>query len=411
LNFPLYIAKRYLVSKKSHNIINIISAVSVAGVTVGTMALIIVLSVFNGFQDLVISLFSSFNPDIQVTAIAGKTFQTDTAAERKIRDLSGVAGLVEVIEENVLMKYKDKQYIVTLKGVGPDYVRFSRLDTMIQEGRFVLQEDGKEFAVLGYGVAYYLDAHLNDYLNPIEVYVPSRTGTPNAGLDQAFREESIFPSGFFSIQQDYDVKYGLVPIDFMKRLLDYKDELTSLEIHLRPGADMEQVKAGVQQILGDKFTVKDRYQQQALLYKIMKSEKWAIFLILSFILLIATFNVIGSLSILILDKRKDIAILKSMGAHTRTIHRIFLTEGLMISFIGAVAGMVLGAVICFIQQRFGLIRLGDADSTFVVNAYPVSMQAGDFFLIFMTVMAIGFLAAWYPVYNIRKMDTSLSRMD
>jgi lipoprotein-releasing system permease protein len=411
LNVPFYIAKRYLVSKKSHHIINIISGISVAGVTVGTMALIIVLSVFNGFEELVVSLFSSFNPDVQVTVTSGKTFHYDSLAGQKIRQLPGVAGMVEVIEENVLMKYKSKQYIVTLKGVSPEYVKLSGLDSMIQEGRFVLQEGKQEFAVLGYGVAYYLDANLNDYENPIGVYVPSRTGTPGAGLDQAFREEPIFPSGFFSIQEDYDVKYGLVPLSFMKRLLDYRDELTSLEVKAAPGADIPAIKAGIQQILGSGFTVKDRFQQQALLYKIMKSEKWAIFLILSFILLIATFNVIGSLSMLILDKRKDIAILQSMGASRRMVNRIFLTEGLLISFIGAVAGMVLGAVICYLQQRFGLIRLGAADSTFVVNSYPVSMQLRDFLLVFITVMLIGILAAWYPVYNIRKIDSSLVRVD
>lgn len=411
MNVPFYIAKRYLVSKKSHHIINIISGISVAGVTVGTMALIIVLSVFNGFEELVVSLFSSFNPDVQVTVTSGKTFHYDSLAGQKIRQLPGVAGMVEVIEENVLMKYKSKQYIVTLKGVSPEYVKLSGLDSMIQEGRFVLQEGKQEFAVLGYGVAYYLDANLNDYENPIGVYVPSRTGTPGAGLDQAFREEPIFPSGFFSIQEDYDVKYGLVPLSFMKRLLDYRDELTSLEVKAAPGADIPAIKAGIQQILGSGFTVKDRFQQQALLYKIMKSEKWAIFLILSFILLIATFNVIGSLSMLILDKRKDIAILQSMGASRRMVNRIFLTEGLLISFIGAVAGMVLGAVICYLQQRFGLIRLGAADSTFVVNSYPVSMQLRDFLLVFITVMLIGILAAWYPVYNIRKIDSSLVRVD
>lgn len=411
MNVPFYIAKRYLVSKKSHHIINIISGISVAGVTVGTMALIIVLSVFNGFEELVVSLFSSFNPDVQVTVTSGKTFHYDSLAGQKIRQLPGVAGMVEVIEENVLMKYKSKQYIVTLKGVSPEYVKLSGLDSMIQEGRFVLQEGKQEFAVLGYGVAYYLDANLNDYENPIGVYVPSRTGTPGAGLDQAFREEPIFPSGFFSIQEDYDVKYGLVPLSFMKRLLDYRDELTSLEVKAAPGADIPAIKAGIRQILGSGFTVKDRFQQQALLYKIMKSEKWAIFLILSFILLIATFNVIGSLSMLILDKRKDIAILQSMGASRRMVNRIFLTEGLLISFIGAVAGMVLGAVICYLQQRFGLIRLGAADSTFVVNSYPVSMQLRDFLLVFITVMLIGILAAWYPVYNIRKIDSSLVRVD
>ena len=409
MNFPFYIARRYLFAKKSHHIINIISGISVAGVTVGTMALIIVLSVFNGFQDLVVSLFNSFNPDLQVTAMVGKTFLPDSLAEERIRKIPGVVSLAGVVEENALMKYKDKQYIVTLKGVPVNYGEISRLDTMTTEGRFLLHAENIDFTVLGYGVAYYLDAHLNDYMTPISVYVPARTGS--AGGQQTFRTESIYPSGFFSIQQDYDVKYALVPIGFARKLLDYDWEVTSLEIKIAPGADPRVVKSQVQGLMGGGFVIKDRFQQQAFIYKIMKSEKWAIFLILAFILLIATVNVIGSLSMLILDKRKDIAVLRSMGANERAIRRIFLTEGLLISFGGALAGLLLGTLICWIQMRFGLIKLGAPDSTFVISAYPVSMQPADFVLVFFTVMIIGFLAAWYPVHNIRKMDISLNRME
>jgi lipoprotein-releasing system permease protein len=409
LNFPFYIARRYLISKKSHNIINIISAISVAGVTVGAMALIIVLSVFNGFEELVVSLFNSFNPDLQVKVSTGKTFTTDSLTEARLRQIPGVVTLAEVVEENALMKYKEKQYIVTLKGVPVDYGDMSRLDTMVTEGHFLLQERNINFTVLGYGVAYYLDSHLNDYLTPITVFVPARTSPP--GATQSFRQETIFPSGFFSIQQDYDVRYALVPISFARELLDYTNEMTSLEIKTLPGADTKVIATQVRALMGGNFTVKDRFQQQEFIYKIMKSEKWAIFLILSFILLIATVNVIGSLSMLILDKRKDIAVLRSMGAGDRTIRRIFMTEGLLISFGGALAGMALGAVICWVQMRFGVIKLGAPDSTFVISSYPVSMQPVDFILVFATVMAIGLLAAWYPVHNIRKMDTSLNRME
>jgi lipoprotein-releasing system permease protein len=411
LNFPFYIARRYLISKKSHNVINIISAISVTGVAIGTMALIIVLSVFNGFEEVVVSLFNSFNPDLQVTAKAGKTFSPDSLTRTRIRQVPGVITLAEVIEENALMKYKEKQYIVTLKGVPDGYAEMSRLDTMMEEGSFQLRSGDNEFAVLGYGVAYYLDARLNDYETPVSVFVPSRSGTPGAGLDQSFRQEVIFPSGFFSIQQDYDVKYAFVPIGFMRRLLDYSSEVTSLEIKTAPGADIRVIRSQVQALLGGGYLIRDRFQQQELIYKIMKSEKWAIFLILAFILLIATVNVIGSLSMLILDKRKDIAVLRSLGANDRTIRRIFMAEGLLISFTGAVAGMVLGVVICWLQLRFGIIKLGAPDSTFVINTYPVSMQLADFGLVFLTVMVIGILAVWYPVHNIRKMDTSLSRME
>lgn len=409
MNVPLYIARRYLISKKSHQIINIISAISVAGVTIGTMALVIVLSVFNGFQDLVVTLFNSFNPDLQITAVAGKTFIPDSLAVHRIRQVPGVISLAEVLEENALMKYRDKQYIVTLKGVPADYGSMSRLDTMTVEGRFILHSENTDFTVLGYGVAYYLDARLNDYLNPISVFVPARSAAP--GSAESFRQEVIFPSGFFSIQQDFDVKYALVPIGFARNLLDYSREVTSLEIKILPGSDAQAIKKQAEALMGGNFTVKDRFEQQEFIYKIMKSEKWAIFLILAFILLIATVNVIGSLSMLILDKRKDIAVLRSLGAGERTIRRIFLTEGLFISFAGAILGMVLGAVVCWIQMRFGIVKLGSPDSTFVVSAYPVSMQPVDFILVFLTVIAIGFLAAWYPVHNIRKIDASLNKAE
>jgi ABC-type lipoprotein release transport system permease subunit len=316
-----------------------------------------------------------------------------------------------VIEENALLKYRDKQYIATLKGVGEGFEQQSRLDTMVAEGEFTLRKNGAEFMVMGYGVAYYLDARLNDYMHPVEVYVPSRTASPRNPMDPLFRQEVLFPSGFFAIQEDFDSKYVIVPIEFMQRLLGYQDEITSIEIKTLPGADIEAVRERVQHVMGPGFGIKDRYQQQEMLYKIMKSEKWAIFMILAFILLIATFNVIGSLSMLIIDKRRDIAVLYSMGAGRNLVRRIFLTEGLMISLIGAIAGMALGALICFLQQEFGLVRLGAPDSTFVVNTYPVAMQWPDFILVFATVMLIGYLAAWYPVHNIRKMNTSLVRLD
>lgn len=404
MNFPLYIARRYLVSKKSHNIINIISAISVAGVTIGTMALIIVLSVFNGFEKLVISLFNSFNPDLQITIMAGKTFNSDSIPEDRIRKVPGVRYLTEVIEENALIKYKDKQYIVTMKGVSEDYQRMSGIDTMISAGKFLLQEDDKNLCVLGYGVAYYLGANIEDYLNPLTFYVPKRTATISGMSDNAFSSDVIFPSGFFSIQEEFDSKYVILPLSFVKKILDYSKEITSIEVGIAKGSDLDEIQKNIQQIVGMNWLVKNRFQQQEVLYKIMKSEKWAIFLILSFILFIATFNVIGSLSMLILDKKKDIAVLQSMGATQPLIKRIFLFEGSMISFFGAIAGLVLGGIICRLQQIFGFIRLGSAGSTFVVSSYPVNMQITDFIYVFLIVISIGFLAVWYPVYNIRKID-------
>ncbi len=411
MNFPFYIARRYLVSKKSHNIINIISGISVVGVAIGAMALIIVLSVFNGFDKLVVSLFSSFNPSMQITASHGKTFNLSSLPVDKIRKIPGVLHITEVIEEDALMKYKENQSIVTIKGVSESYRKMSGLDTMIVEGNFTLEEGEQNFAILGYGVAATLGCNLQDYLNPVSVYVPRRDASFSGGFENAFNTDVIFPSGFFQIQYDYDIKYAILPLRFAKKILDYDDERTSLEIDLAKNADHDKIQAKIELLAGKDFIIKNRYQQQEILYQIMVSEKNYIFMILTLILIIATFNVIGTLSMLILDKKKDIAVLQSMGAGQRLIRRIFLFEGLLISFIGAISGLALGAIICWLQIRFGLVRLGADDSSFIVSAYPVNMQMADFVLVFFTVMTIGLLATWYPVYNIRKIHLRQIKLD
>lgn len=403
MNFPFYIAKRYLVSKKTHNIINIISIVSVVGITVGTMALIIVLSVFNGFETLVISLFNTFNPDLVITVQKGKTYEISDIPEDSIRKIPGVVSFVEVVEENALIKYKEKQHIVTLKGVSPEFEKANRLDSMIIDGEFLLKKGKNNFAVLGAGVAYFLDATIHEFADPMVVYVPDRYKTPTGmNFESAFNRKIVFPSGVFSVQQDFDTKYVIVPIDFTRELLDYTNEVTSVEINLSSNADLNKVQTSLENMLGSMFEVKNRFQQQELLYKIMKSEKWVTFSILAFILLIATFNVIGSLSMLILDKKKDIAVLHSMGANNKHIRKIFLFEGLLIILLGGVAGLILGAVISYIQQTFGIIRLGAVEGSFVVEYYPVKMQITDFIGVFVTVLVIGFLAAWYPVKQISR---------
>jgi ABC-type lipoprotein release transport system permease subunit len=367
--------------------------------------------VFNGFDRLVVSLFSSFNPSIQITAAYGKTFDVSRFPMEKLHRIPGVLQVTEVIEEEALMKYKDNQAIVTLKGVSSSYPSMSGLDSMVVEGQFLLEDGNKDYTVLGYGLAGMLNVNLKDYMHPIAVYVPRRDASFAGSLDNAFNSEVIFPSGFFQVQYEYDVKYALLPLRFVKNLLNYTNERTSLEIGLAKDADPKQVQAGITALAGKGFIVKNRYQQQEILYKIMVSEKNYIFMILTLILVIATFNVIGTLSMLILDKKKDIAVLQSMGAGQRTIRGIFLTEGMLISLIGAVLGLAIGAFVCWLQVRFGLVRLGTADSTFVVNAYPVHMQVSDFILVFLTVMVIGFLASWYPVYNIKKIRVGQIKLD
>ena len=401
--FPLYIARRYLISKKSHNIINIVSWISIGGITVGTMALVLVLSVFNGFEGLVLNLLHSFNPDLKVTAVQGKTFERDAIPFGKLKEIEGVAQVVEVVEENALARYGDKQHIIIMKGVGEGFSELTPLEEFIIEGSYRLSSNGREYAVIGAGVAYYLGLYPEDFAEPMTLYLPKRTRQSLTGtMEQAFNSRSIPVSGVFSIQQEFDTEYVLVPVEAARELLEYTDEVTSLEIGVRKGFDTRGVKEKVSGMLGEGFSVKDRFEQQSLLYRIMKSEKWAVFFILTFILIIAAFNLIGSLSMLILDKKKDISVLWSLGASKRTIKRIFYMEGMMISLLGGVAGLILGGVIAWMQQQFGMLRLGGGEGSYIVEAYPVQVQGGDLLLVLATVILIGALTTWYPVSRISR---------
>jgi len=395
MNLPLFIAKRYLVAKKSRNVINIISTIAVVGVTVGSMALIVVLSVFNGFDRLVKSLFNSYDPDLLITVNEGKVFSPDSLMLHQIRHCPGVALYSEVLEENALLKYGDKQYIGTIKGVDSNFVQVSGIDSMICEGEFTLKHGNMPYAVVGQGVGYYLGIGLK-FIEPLMVYVPHRSGSVSMNPEQAFNRKYIYAAGIFRIEQDYDSKYVFVPLDFARDILEYTSEASALEIKLVKGADPEKVKNELTTILGPRFSVKNRFQQQEFFYKIMKSEKWAIFFILTFILIIASFNIVGSLTMLILDKKKDMTVLSGLGINYTSLRRIFLTEGLLISFSGVMIGMILGALVCWGQMRFGWIRL-PGNGSFVIDTYPVYMKLSDFALIFVTVMLIGYVAAWYPV--------------
>lgn len=364
------------------------------------MALIIVLSVFNGFENLVISLFNTFNPDLQIRIKEGKTFDLTNIPVDEIKNIPGVISFTEVVEENALLKYQDKQHIVMLKGVSESFLNNNPLDSMMIDGEFILESGDLDFAILGAGVAYFLGVNLQDYTSPVTVYVPSRTRSATLSFEGAFNQKNILPVGVFSVQQDFDIKYVILPLDFTRELLEYEGQLTSIELGLDPDADIEATQDNISRLLGPQFEVRNRFQQQELLYKIMKSEKWVSFLILTFILIIATFNLIGSLSMLILDKKKDIAVLHSMGASNTLIKRIFMTEGMMISMFGGALGLILGGVICWLQSSLGLIRLGAPGGSFVVEYYPVSMQFTDFVFVFLTVFVIGFFSAWLPVHRI-----------
>ena len=401
MNLPLYIARRYLLAKKSQNAINIISGISVAGVAVGTMVLIVALSVFNGFDTIVKSLYNSFDPEIKVTLTEGKTFNPALHSFDSIRLHEGVAHYTEVLEENVLLRYGDRQYIATVKGVDDNYRLVTGIDSLIVEGNYLLWEGNRPRAVVGLGIAYHLGVGLN-FLNPINVYVIKRTGNVSMNPEQAINRRYIFPSGFFSVEQEINSKYILVPLEFARDLLHYRNEVTAVELDLDDSLDPDLVQAELADILGSGFRLQSRSEQNELFYRIMRAEKWAIFFILTFILIIASFNIIGSLTMLILDKQKDIDTLDSMGASTGLIKRIFLLEGWLISIIGAVIGLILGSFISWLQAQYGLIKLSGSGS-FIIDAYPVVFLPGDVIKVFFAVLLIGFLAAWLPVrYVARK---------
>lgn len=400
MRLSLYIAKRYLFAKKSRNAINVISAVSVAGVAVGTMALIIILSVFNGLETLVTSIFNTFDPDIKITAAEGKTFVPDTARLRILANLDGVDCYSLCLEENALLKYEERQYIATIKGVDDNYARVSGIDSSMWEGDFALRSGtGREFAVIGAGIAQYLQLRVN-FVQPLWIYVPSKSAGNTMIPEEAFNNDFIFPSGVFQVEQDYDSKYVFVPLRFARYLTENSTGVSSVEIKFSPNANERVIQKSVTKLFGNGYIVRNKYEQQELFYKVMKSERLAIFFILTLILIIASFNIIGSLTMLIIEKERDIEILKSLGADNTLIRKIFIFEGWLISIIGALAGLLLGFLVCWIQQTYGIVKL--QGETLIMDSYPVVMKLIDFFVVAGTVLLIGFWAAWYPVRYLTK---------
>jgi lipoprotein-releasing system permease protein len=400
VKLSLYIAKRYLFAKKSRNAINVISSISVAGVTVGTMALIIVLSVFNGLESLVRSIFNTFDPDLKITPVEGKTFIPDSTSLSLLSNINGVACYSLCVEENALLRYGEKQYVATIKGVDENYAQVTGIDSSMWDGGFVLRsEQGRPYAVPGIGIANYLGMRVN-FITPLNIYVPKRTGGTDLNPEDAFIRNYILLSGIYQVEQEYDSKYVFIPIDFARELLEYKSEVSSLEIKFKPDAKESAVQKDVVRLFGKGFIVQNKYEQQEIFYKVMKSERIAIFFILTLILIIASFSIIGSLTMLIIEKERDIGILKSLGADNTLIRKIFIFEGWLISIIGAFAGILLGFAVCWIQQKYGIVRL-QSDSL-IVNAYPVVMKIKDFIVVPVTVLLIGFWAAWYPVRYLTK---------
>lgn len=377
-----------------------ISSVSVAGVMVGTMALIIILSVFNGLETLVRSIFNTFDPDLKITAAEGKTFVPDPARLSLLSDVDGVACYSLCLEENVLLKYDDRQYVAAIKGVDDNYSLVTGIDSSMWDGSFTLTgENGRPYAVPGVGIANFLGLNIN-FVSPLFIYVPKVSGGTDLNAEDAFIRKFIFASGIYQVEQEYDSRYVFIPLGFARELLENENGVSSLELKFENGADESSVQKNVTRIFGSGFVVQNKFEQQELFYKVMRSERLAIFFILTFILIIASFNIIGSLTMLIIEKERDIEILKSLGADNNLIRKIFIFEGWLISIIGALAGLILGFVICWIQQKYGLVRL-HSDSL-IMDAYPVVMKVKDFIIVPVTVLLIGFWAAWYPVRYLTK---------
>jgi len=389
-----------LFSKKSHNAINIISGISASGVAIGTMALVCVLSVFNGFESLISDMFSAFDPDLKITLSQGKTFDVNSPELGQVRKLKSVAYFTEVIEENALLRFKDKQMPATVKGVSPDFQKMTRIDSIMYDGKFMLYDGAFQRAVPGVGVAGILGLGAQ-FIDPLLIYAPRRSSKINLlRPENSFNQVSTFVSGIFAVQQlQYDDHYVLVSIDLARDLFEYeKTKVTAIELKLASGADKNAVQSQIKNILGEKYQVKNRYEQQESFFKIMLIEKWITYLILCFILLIASFNIIGSLSMLIIDKKADIETLRNLGANNQLIKRIFLFEGWMISAVGALVGIGMGGILCLLQEHFGFLKLGNG---YVVDAYPVVTNFMDMILVFVTVLVMGFLAAYYPVRYIQ----------
>ncbi|MEK7718286.1 MAG: FtsX-like permease family protein [Bacteroidota bacterium] len=396
MNFSFYIARRYLFSRKKTNLINLISAISVTGLIVGTMGLIIGLSGFNGFDALIKSLFSSFDPELRITVKEGKSFSATGPQFDALRKMPGVAYFSEIIENIAMLRYNDRMVVATIKGVSDDYLEFSGIDSMIIEGEFKLKDAVNNYAVFGEVIAGNLRVGVQQ-MEPVSVYVPKKGRESSLLPTGNFNQKLIYPSGIFSIQQELDSKYVIVPISFAREIFEQPEKVNAIELKLKEGISEKETKAAITSLLGNGFEIKNRYQQHDYLYKTMLSEKYAIYLILILILVIASFNIVGSLTMLLLDKKEDIAILQSMGADRRTIRNIFLFEGWLISLIGAILGTVAGLSICQAQISYGLVKLSGNASSFIIDAYPMKIIATDVILVVISVSLIGFLAAWYPV--------------
>jgi len=400
MNFPFFVARRYLFSKKSTHAINIISGISVIGVAIATMALVVTLSVFNGFHDLVATFFTSFDPQLKIQPAEGKTVVADDPILTQIRQLPQIEVATECVEDQALAIYHGRQAMVVIKGVDDNFSQLTHInEILVGDGDFSLHAADLHYGILGIRLAEEL-ATGYAFKEPMKIYAPRRQGQFDmTDPENAFEEDELYSPGvLFNVKQaKYDKDYILTSIGFARRIFDQQGMLSSLELRLKPGSNFDAVKKEIKRLCGTRFIVKDRFEQQDDTFKIMKIEKFIAYIFLTFILMVACFNIIGSLSMLIIDKKDDVVTLRNLGASDKQIVRIFLFEGRMISAIGAVVGIIIGLLLCWAQQQFGIVALGSSSGSFVINAYPVSVHPEDIILIFITVLIVGFLAVWYPV--------------
>lgn len=406
MSFPFYIARRYLLSKKSHNVINIISGISLCGVAIATAALICILSVFNGFQSMLADLFTAIDPQLKVVPAQGKYVSADHPKLQELKEDKDIAVFTKVIEDNALAMLYNRQAMVTVKGVDDNFRELVDIDKALYgDGSFMLRADVIDYGIFGVGILQVQFGVGTDYDTPIQIYAPKRgeridLNDPMSGFN---KDELYCPRVGLEVKQSkYDSNYVITSLRFAENLFEKNGEVTAVELKVKNGADIEDVEKRLESQMGSEFVVMNRYEQQEDTFKIMKIEKFISYLFLTFILVVACFNIISSISMLLIDKKDDIVTLRNMGASNSQIVSIFLTEGKLISLIGAIAGITLGVALCLLQQQFGFIKLGAHEGDHIINAYPVELQLTDILLTFVTVIVIGYISVWFPVKHFSK---------
>lgn len=396
-----FLAWRYLFSKKEHNIINVISGISMIGIMVSTAALVVVLSVFNGMSDIIGSWFNALHADFEVTLHEGKSFPVDGFPMEQLRQLPEVKAVNEIVCDLSLANYEDRQELLYVKGVPNNYLQENHFENMLIDGDTALWKMRQPCAIMGTGVAGRMEVNLLSY-DLLKLYYPKRTKKNFANAAEAFNTHCLMPSGVICTNTNYDENYVFCPIAFVRELMHYEGEVTSMEIQLQEGVDAAKTRSKIESIVGEKYCVRDKYEQEESLYRTMKSEKFVIYLILAFILILAAFNIIGALGMLILEKKTDTAVLFSMGASKSLIQRVFVYEGLLVSALGGLAGTLLGALICLLQQTFHIVKLGGGDAHYIIPYYPVQMRGGDLLMVIVTILVISLLTSLIPAYNLKK---------